>query len=209
MSLGEGLGRRFARVATAAVSRRPEAWRLFRRGIALQFDRLAPVWDARRDPAHLAPLEAALAAVDPPRRALDVGTGTGAAALTIARKFAGAEVVGVDLSRRMIVEARRRLPADLAGRVRFECADAARLPFDGGSFELVALANMIPFFDEIARVTAPGGAAVFAFSSGSETPIYVPFRRLRSELERRGFTRFDEFAAGRGTALLARKPDPA
>ena len=167
------------------------------------------MWDARRDPAHLAPLEAALEAVDPPLRALDVGAGTGAAALAIARRFEGAEVVGVDLSRRMIAEARRRLPPDLASRVRFEPADAARLPFEAGSFELVALANMIPFFDEIARVTAPGGAAVFSFSSGSQTPIYVPFTRLRSELERRGFTRFDEFAAGRGAALLARKPDPA
>jgi hypothetical protein len=66
---------------------------------------------------------------------------------------------------------------------------------------------MIPFFDELARVLAAGGQAVFAFSLGPETPIYVPPERLKQELARRGFTDFAEFAAGKGTALLARKGD--
>jgi hypothetical protein len=64
---------------------------------------------------------------------------------------------------------------------------------------------MIPFFDELARVVAPGGQLLFAFSGGAETPIYVPPERLRNELGRRGFTEFAEFEAGRGNALLARK----
>jgi hypothetical protein len=64
---------------------------------------------------------------------------------------------------------------------------------------------MIPFFDEIARVVAPGGYALFAFSSGAGTPIYVPAQRLRDELRRRGFSDFAEFRAGRGNSLLARK----
>ena len=46
---------------------------------------------------------------------------------------------------------------------------------------------------------------MFAFSLGPGTPIYVPSERLRQELARRGFTEFAEFAAGKGTALLARK----
>ena len=58
---------------------------------------------------------------------------------------------------------------------------------------------MIPFFDELARVVAPGGAVVFAFSGGADTPIYVPSERLRGELGRRGFADFAEFVAGRGT----------
>jgi hypothetical protein len=66
---------------------------------------------------------------------------------------------------------------------------------------------MIPFFDELARVVKPGGQALFAFSMGAGTPIYVPAERLRTELGRRGFTEFAEFAAGNGTALLARKGD--
>jgi len=56
-------------------------------------------------------------------------------------------------------------------------------------------------------VVAPGGHALFAFSSGATTPIYVSPERLRRELARRGFTDFAEFGAARGTAFLARKPD--
>lgn len=202
------LGRRFARLATNAVVRRPALWRLFRGPIRRQFDRLAPRWDAIRMEDHLAAFERALERVEPaPRRALDLGTGTGDGAFTIARRFPGAEVVGADISEAMIAEARRKTPRDLAGRARFEVADAASLPFEDGAFELVALANMIPFFDELARVLAPGGFVVLGFSGGSETPIYVPPDRLRAELARRGFADFEEIAAGRGTAFLARKAE--
>jgi SAM-dependent methyltransferase len=109
----------------------------------------------------------------------------------------------------MLAQARRNTPPELAERVRFEEADAERLPYPDGSFDLVTLSNMIPFFDELARVVAPGGAIVFGFSGGSGTPIYVPPERLREELSRRGFTDFAEFAAGSGTALVAHKPTQA
>ena len=114
-------------------------------------------------------------------------------------------MIGVDLSERMIEVARRNVTPELGGRVRFEQADTARLPFDDGSFELVSLANMIPFFAELAHVTAPGGWAVFSFSAGPETPIWVPPERLRAELEPLGYSDFADFQAGGGTALLARK----
>ena len=202
------LGRRYARAITNVVVRRPRLWRLFRGSLRLQFESLAPRWDAMRVPDHLAPLERALEQVDPPpRRALDLGTGTGAAALAVARRFPEAEVVGVDLAERMLEEARRKVPAELRGRVRFERADASRLPFAGGEFDLVSLANMIPFFDELARVVTPGGHVVFGFSGGPSTPIYVPPERLEAELGRRGFLDFAEFTVGRGTAFLARKGD--
>jgi hypothetical protein len=54
-------------------------------------------------------------------------------------------------------------------------------------------------------VTVPGGSALFSFSAGSETPIWVPPERLRAELGPRGFADFADFQAGSGTALLARK----
>jgi SAM-dependent methyltransferase len=199
-------GRRFARVTTEVVVRRPALWRMFRPLMRRQFNRLATRWDSMRDPDHLGSFERALAAVaETPRRALDLGTGTGAGAFAIARRWPQVEVVGVDMAPEMLAEARRKTPPDLSDRVRFEEADAARLPFASESFDVVGLANMIPFFDELARVVAPGGSVVFGFSGGSETPIYVDTRRLQSELGRRGFSEFAEFAAGRGTALLARK----
>jgi SAM-dependent methyltransferase len=206
MTLGEQIGRRFPRLATNVLVRAPGLWRLFRKPLALQFDRLATRWDSIRDPEHLASVESALATIDAqPDRALDLGTGTGAAAVAIAQRWPGTEVVGVDIARQMVEEARRKLPPELGSRVRFDVADAARLPFPDGSVDLVVLANMIPFFDELTRVVAAGGAVVFGFSGGPETPIYVPAERLRSELQRRGFAHFAEFSAGRGTALLARK----
>ncbi|MGB2875902.1 MAG: methyltransferase domain-containing protein [Gaiellaceae bacterium] len=199
-------GRRLARVATNAVVARPGLWRAFRGPIRKQFDRLASSWDSIRSPDALAPLERALETIpSSPRRVLDLGTGTGAAALAIARRFPEAEVVGVDVSGRMLDEARRKMPPELAGRVRFEQADAERLPYPGETFDLVSLANMIPFFDELARVTAPGGWVAFTFSAGPETPIWVPPERLRSELVRRGFADFAEFQQGSGTAVLVRK----
>jgi hypothetical protein len=64
---------------------------------------------------------------------------------------------------------------------------------------------MIPFFDELERVTAPEGHVVLLFSAGPETPIWVPPARLRRELSARGFSEFADFEAGAGTALVARK----
>jgi SAM-dependent methyltransferase len=201
----ERLGRRFARFVTDRVVARPWLWRLFRGPLRWQFDRLAHVWEGRRGPEALAPLHEALVRVPSVSRALDLGTGTGKAARAVGERYPGAEVVGVDLSPAMIEEARRLLPADLAGRVTFDVADAAALPFADAAFDLVVLLNMLPFFPELARVAAPGGAVVFAFFSGPKTPIYVSPDILRERLSPLGFDRFEELEAGEGTALVAWK----
>ena len=194
-------GTRFARLATDVVVRRPTLWPLFRRLTERTFDRVAPQWDSMRGPDSLAPFEAALEAVDAPvTDVLDLGTGTGSGAAIVVRRFPDARVVGVDLSAEMLERARVNVPG-----AEFRRADASSLPFPDESFDLVAHANMIPFFDEVARVLRPGGTALFAFSIGDQTPIYVTPERLRAELSQRGFTDFADFTAGRGTALTARK----
>jgi SAM-dependent methyltransferase len=206
----EALGRRFARLTTNLVMRNPRLWSLLRRPMRFQFDRLAPRWDALRTEHAYVPYEAALERVDPPpKRALDLGTGTGGAAFAIARRFPDAEVVGADIAEQMIEVARRNSPDELRDRVRFEVADASKLPYEDGSFDLIGLNNMIPFFDELERVIGPGGFLIVAFSGGAETPIYVPPERLRAELEPRGFTDFAELSTDPGMALLARKGDGA
>ncbi len=203
-------GRKLARVATNAVVARPALWGGFRWLLQRQFDRLAPNWSAMRGPHALAALEEALDAIPgAPRRILDLGTGTGAAAFAAARRFPAAEVVGADLAERMLAEARAQTPPELADRISFQTADGARLPFDDGEFDLVVLANMIPFFDELARVVSGGGHVVLTFSAGPETPIWVPPERLRQELGARGFPDFADFEAHSATALLARKADRA
>ena len=199
-------GRRFARLSTRAVVGRPWAWRLFRAPLRRYFDWLAPQWEGIRGPEGLLPLAAALDRLDaPPRRVLDVGTGTGAALALVAGRFPDAELVGVDLAPSMLAEARRVLPADVLARARLELADAAALPFAESEFDLVTLQNAIPFPAELGRVVAPGGTVVVAFSRGPETPIWTPPETLERLLAEAGFERFEEVTAGAGTALLARR----
>jgi len=202
--LKQRLGRGYARFATNVAVRLPRLWPLVRPLVRKQFDLLAPVWDSMRSPDAFAPFGAALATVDGPvEAALDVGTGTGAAALAIAERFPTARVVGVDIAPEMVERARQKTRD--RGKLSFEVGDASALPYDVASFDLVTAANMIPFFDELARVVRPGGTLVLAFSLGPQTPIYVPPERMRKELVARGFTEFAEIQAGRGTALVARK----
>jgi ubiquinone/menaquinone biosynthesis C-methylase UbiE len=195
----------FSRLVVDAVVRRPLLWRLFRRPLRAMFDGLAPTWETRIHGHHLRALDLALEDVPPPRRVLDLGTGTGVVALALAERYREAEVVGIDVSPGMIEEARRKLVPELDGRVRFEVGDAAALACPAREFDLVALSNMIPFFDELARVVAQEGTLVLSFSRGAETPIYVPPGRLRRELGRRGFTEFAEFSAPPATALRVRR----
>lgn len=209
MALLETAGKRFARLATRAVVARPRLWKLFRGPLRSQFDRLAPSWHARLGPEALAALALALERLErPPGSVLDLGTGTGKAARLVAERFPTAVVLGVDLAPAMVAEAARLLPGELAGRVRFEVADAAGLPYEEAAFDLVVLLNMIPFFAELGRVTRPGGTLVVSFSGGAGTPIWTPPDTLRARLERAGFDRFEELAAVPATALLARRRAP-
>jgi ubiquinone/menaquinone biosynthesis C-methylase UbiE len=194
------IGQRFARFVTDVVVRAPFLWRLFRRRMTRNFDQLAPEWDETRvSRERLTPMIAALDATGAPTRALDVGTGTGAVARLIGERWPSADVTGVDVSPRMIAEARR------LGSERYDVGDASSLPYEDAAFDLVTLNNMIPFFDELARVTAPGGYVAIAYSMGSRTPIWVPLERVRDELQRRGFLHIADFEAGTGVALLARR----
>jgi 2-polyprenyl-3-methyl-5-hydroxy-6-metoxy-1,4-benzoquinol methylase len=195
---------RFARLVTDLVVARPGLWGVVRRPFVWTFDAIAPDWEETRvSPQHSAPLEAALEAVPAPRgNALDIGTGTGVGARSIAARFPAATVTGVDASSPMIEQARARASTE---RERYDIADASDLPYADGAFDLVTQLNMIPFFDEVARVTAVEGYLAVAFSRGAATPIWVPLERVQAELERRGFSHVANFSAGAGVALLAQR----
>ena len=194
------IGQRFARLVTDVVVRAPFLWRLFRRRMTRSFDQLAPEWNSTRvSRERLTPMIAALDATGAPTRALDVGTGTGAVARLISERWPDAEVTGVDVSTGMIAEARR------LGSERYDVGDASALPYEDAAFDLVTLNNMIPFFDELARVTASGGYVAIAYSMGPNTPIWVPLDRVRDELQHRSFLHVADFEAGSGVALLARR----
>ena len=106
----------------------------------------------------------AVTELDPPEGgvALDVGCGTGRA-LPVLREAVGRSglVIGVDVTRAMLAEAKRAGRDGMAMLVR---ADAGNLPLPGGVVDVILAAGLLPHCPdaaatllELARVTAPGG----------------------------------------------------
>ena len=197
------------RAVNATIARAPWLWPLLRPALHGFFDRAATGWDVRTGAGsvhHLAAFAAACARVRPaPERVLELGTGTGEAALFLAREFPGASVRGVDLSEEMIHAAQAKVGLDPTGRIAFRVADAADLPYGDESFDLVALLNMPPFFAEIARVLRPGGSVIVAASWGAATPFYTPPAVLERGFRRHGIGSAAQGETGGGSWFVGRK----
>lgn len=198
------------RALNALIAHAPFLWPLVRTPMRRYFASLAGGWDERTgagSPEHLAALATATPhVVGTPERVLDIGCGTGEGTLFLTREFPQARVRGVDISTEMVQIAQSKVGLDPEGRIAFKVADAADLPYEADSFDLVAQLNMPPFFAEIARVLRPGGYVIVAASIGERTPFYTP----DSVLER-GFAkhRLEKMATGRsgeGTYFVARRP---
>lgn len=196
------------RAINAAVARAPWAWPLLRGPTRRYFSTLAVGWDERTGAGsadHLAALAAAALHVSPaPERVLDVGCGTGAATLFLAREFPQARVRGVDISEEMIAAAVAKVGLDPEGRVAFKVGDAAALPYPDDSFDLVAQLNMPPFFAELARVLRPGGHVIVASSWGPRTPFRTSPRLLRWKFLQHGIEPVEIGAAGPGEFYVGR-----
>lgn len=75
---------------------------------------------------------------------LDLGTGPGYLPIEIARRAATIDVVGIDLTPRLIEIARKNsVESSLAGRLRFEVMNAARLRYADDSFDMVISTGML------------------------------------------------------------------
>ncbi len=112
----------------------------------------------------------------PDLRVLDIGSGWGGMALTLAREH-GARVLGVTLSAEQLAESRARAQAEgLADRVRFELMDyrAVNEPFDRivsvGMFEHVGVVHYGEFFTTLARCLKPDGVALLHAIGRNEGP---------------------------------------
>ena len=139
------------------------------------------------------PLEDLLAdaaAAVSPRRVLDVGCGTGATTLAIARRLgAGAHCVGVDLSAPMLslADARARREHSPAEFLR---ADAQTHPFDAAAFDLIVSRFGVMFFDDpvaafanLRRAAASGAALrLLAWRSAGDNPFMTAAERAVAPL---------------------------
>ena len=106
-----------------------------------------------------------VAAIGPDDTVLDVACGTGNVTLTASRR--GGDVTGVDITPRMLADARERA-ATIDADVDWQEGDAAALHFDDDSFDvtLSCLGHMfVPDADaagsELLRVTKPGGTIAY------------------------------------------------
>jgi demethylmenaquinone methyltransferase/2-methoxy-6-polyprenyl-1,4-benzoquinol methylase len=103
-----------------------------------------------------------LSAIRPTDLALDLCCGTGDISYAIAS--AGARVVGLDFSDRMLVRAQQRGARHPAYRLQLVCADALRLPFFDRQFDLITvsyglrnLADLEQGLREMWRTLKPAG----------------------------------------------------
>jgi demethylmenaquinone methyltransferase/2-methoxy-6-polyprenyl-1,4-benzoquinol methylase len=151
--------------------------------VRMMFDRIAPVYD-RMNRLMTAGLDGrwreqtARQVVRPGDRVLDAACGTGDLALADLRAGAG-QVVGVDLSERMLERARRKSRA-----IEWVRGDLARLPFPDGSFQAATIGfglRNVPDPDralgELRRILGSGGR-LGILEISRPRGLLAPFYRL-------------------------------
>lgn len=121
------------------------------------------------------------------RRLLDVGCGPGQFTIMGAEALPGAEVWGIDLAPTMIELARRHAAASpAAGRLHFEVADVAKLPFPDRHFDALMSSGSIKHWPdpvaglrEMHRVLVPGGRAFVGEMNRLAAPDAIAAQRQR------------------------------
>lgn len=102
-----------------------------------------------------------------PQRIVDLGCGTGQASAGLKNKFRKAQVIGLDSSRAMLAQMRRR--SRFLRPLKAVCADFSALPLADQSSELLysnlALQwcpDLVSLFAEFRRILVPGGMLLFS-----------------------------------------------
>jgi demethylmenaquinone methyltransferase / 2-methoxy-6-polyprenyl-1,4-benzoquinol methylase len=122
-----------------------------------------------------------LVAATAPRAVLDIATGTGDLAISMANTSAK-RIVGLDISEGMLAVGRKKIAAkNLSDKIEMVQADSEALPFEDNTFDAITVAFGVRNFEnlekglaEIYRVLKPGGIFVVLETS---VPTRFPFRQ--------------------------------
>lgn len=196
-------------------------------------ERIAAYWDARasafletrmqefespRSALWLEEITPALPKSNRPLRVLDAGTGTGYLALLLARL--GHYVTGIDLSGRMIQEA-RAVAEFLAIPAAFRMMNAQETAFESESFDAIVTRNLVwtlpdPLgaYREWLRILRPGGTLIVFDADYGEVSFSKQTRELeagevRNAHEAIGETLLSECDAIREALPISAKRRPA
>jgi SAM-dependent methyltransferase len=189
------------RTLSGIVTYAPWLWGVIRVPVQRFWNHTARGWDANESPNRTQSLVAAIDHVGEPQRILEIGCGTGSGTAAIKARFPNAAITAVDLSPEMV-----RIAQTKVSGVTFEPADASRLPFADGSFDLVTQNNVPVYFGEIARVLAPGGRILITSTFGPATPYYTPHNVLKRRFGKLGFTNLRAEQSPPGDWFAATKP---
>ncbi len=145
-----------------------DSWPEFNRQF---FDGLAPKYDALNEVLSLGQHQRIKRAaiqrigIKPGDRVLDLCTGSGDIALWIAKHYPRCEVIGADVSQKMLEIASRR--GSQFSNLKFQTADSMQLPFANESFDVVIVSFGLRNLDdlkkgllEMKRVARLGGKVV-------------------------------------------------
>lgn len=125
---------------------------------------------------------ASLIRLGPGQSGLDIGTGTGDLAITLARQSSpDAHVVGVDFTPEMLDLGRRKIERlGLSDQIELRQGDGERLPFADDTFDACCsafvvrnLSDMKQGFSEMLRVVKPGGRVVCLEMSHPRNPLFA------------------------------------
>ena len=154
--------------------------------IAAMFDRISPKYDALN---HLLSLNidkvwrrktAKAVAKSQPKIILDLATGTADLAIALAKRNPQAHIIGMDISEKMLeIGTEKVAKKGFANQIELRIGDAAALPFESNSFDVVTVAfgvrnfeNLTKGLSEIHRVLKPEGQTfILEFSMPQKFPI--------------------------------------
>lgn len=103
------------------------------------------------------------AGIESGQRVLDVGCGFGGTIASLNERFSNLKLVGVNIDPRQLERATREVPPVHGNTIELVEADAAKIPLEGASFDVVLAVECVfhfnrpGFFAEASRLLRPGG----------------------------------------------------